>query len=174
MLILPPGIEKPHGGYFIEHVKEHEGAPVRLEFHKNTMLKTGAEYSLRTLFRGEAVLPAAFYIGLTSAAYAWSSTLATLAGGEPVGNGYARIALTRNTVDWTVQEVNGVEQALSKIVTFTCVGANWTQNWQRMFLTDQAAGTAGYVFAVSGPAPAARVVSPGAAPSVQYTFYMRG
>ena len=164
MLILPR--KKLEGGYFIEHVGKHKF------FRKNTVVEYGAERFLRTLFRAEAVLPAAYYMGLTSAAYNWNSTLADLEAGEPVGNGYARQTLTRNTVDWTVQEVNGVEQALSKLVTFTASGT-WTQNWQRAFLATVAAG-AGDVIAVSGPAPAPRVVTVGTGPTMQYTFYLRG
>lgn len=164
-LILP---EHRQGGYFIEHVGEHKF------FRKNTLVRTGAEWMLKTFFQGAAVTPATYYMGLTSAGYAWDSTLAALAAGEPVGNGYARQALTKNNVDWTVQEVNGVMQVLSKLVTFTCAGANWTQNWQRAFLCDAAAGTVGNLVAVSGPAPAPRVVTPGNGPTEQYTFYIRG
>lgn len=159
-----------NGGYFIEHQADGSKREV-----KNTLVATGASWFLRTMFRGEAVLPATYYMGLTNAAYTFDgATLAGLAAGEPVGNGYARQPLVKNTTDWTVQEVNGVMQALSKIAIFTCTGAGWTQNWLRMFLCDAAAGTAGNVVAVAGPAPGPRVVGVGAAPSCQYAFYLRG
>lgn len=159
-----------NGGYFVEHVEGKE--PLHI---KNTLVAQGAQWFLRTMFRGEAVLPATYYLGLTNSSYTFdTATLALMAAGEPVANGYARQALNKNTTDWTVQEVNGVYQALSKIVTFTCTTAPWTVNWLRMFLCDAAAGTAGNVVAVSGPAPAARVVNVGAGPSIQYQFYLRG
>lgn len=156
------------GGHFVEWV---DGKP--LPPLKNTLLRTGASFFLRTIFRGEAVLPATYYLGLTNIAGGWLSTLADIAVGEPVGNGYARQALVKNTVDWTVQEVNGFMQALSKIDVFTA-SANWDKQWNRMFICDQAAGTAGNVFSLSGPAPALRTVLTGQGPSIQYEYFLRG
>lgn len=158
------------GGYFIEHRADDE--PI---YHKNTLVANGASWFLRTMFRGEAVLPATYYLGLTNASYTFDgATLAGLAAGEPVGNGYARQALNKNTTDWTVQEVNGIMQALSKIVAFTCTGAPWTVAWLRMFICDASAGTVGNVVSVSGPAPGPRTVLVGGGPSVQYAYYLRG
>lgn len=159
---------KPHGGYFIEHVAGRAGKPI-----KNTLLQTGASWFLRTMFRGEAVLPATYYLGLTNATYTFTSTLAVLAAGEPAGNGYARQPLVKNTTDWTVQSVNGVMQALSKICLFTA-SADWDKTWQRMFICDVVNGTAGNVIAVSGPAPTPRTVLNGQGPSIQYQYFLRG
>jgi hypothetical protein len=140
----------------------------------NTIVKDGATLMLRSLFRGEATMPAAFYLGLTSASYTFDdATLADMAVLEPAGNGYARQLLTRNTTDWTVQEVNGVLQAVSKIVAFTA-SANWDKVWDRMFLCDAASGTSGNVYSVSGPAPSPRTVLSGAGPSIRYEFWLRG
>lgn len=156
---------KKQGGYFcIEGEK-----PI-----KNTLVAAGASLFMRSMFRGEAVLAATLYLGLTNSTYDFdTTTLANIAVGEPVGHGYARLALVRNTTDWTVQEVNGVMQAKSKIVTFTA-SSNWDKAWNRMFLSDQAAGTAGVLYAVSGPAPALRTVLSGAGPSCSYEFWLRG
>lgn len=161
---------EPQGGYF--HFIEDN----KLRIVKNTLVKTGAEWILRDIFRNETGLwPANMYMGLTSAGYSFDgTTLAGLAAGEPVGNGYARQLITRANVDWTVTEVNGAMQALSKIVTFTCSVANWTQNYQRAFLCDAAAGGVGNVMAVSGPTPAPRIVTPGNGPSSRYEFWLRG
>ena len=157
------------GGYFIEHQGNAR------KFHKNTWVKDGATWLLRDVFRKETTLfPDIFYLGLSNAAYTFdTATLVALNAGEPAGNGYARQAINRNTVDWTVQEVNGVMQILSKIVTFTA-SADWDKTWLRAFLCNQAAGTAGNVIAVSGPAPAARTVLSGNGPQLQYTFFLRG
>lgn len=144
--------------------------PLRI---KNTLVGVGASNFLRTLFRGESVLPTSFYLGLTNSNYNWDSTIADLAAGEPTGNGYARQELTRNTTDWTVQEINGFMQALSKIVSFTASG-DWDKQWLRMFICDVASGTSGDLYSVSGPAPALRTVLSGAGPSVRYEYYLRG
>lgn len=158
------------GGYFTEH--QPGGEKIEL---KNTLVANGASWFLRTIFRGEAVLPATYYLGLTNAAYSFDgTTLASLAAGEPVANGYARQALVKNTTDWTVQEVNGVMQALSKIVNFTCTTAPWTIDWLRMFICDASAGTSGNVISVSGPAPGPRHVIVGAGPAIDYAYYLRG
>lgn len=177
MLILPRRYrQKEYQGIFIEHEFDLRRAsrPAKQIEMPNTLLRTGATWMLQTVFQGLAVTPVTYYLGLTSAGYSWTSTLAALAAGEPVGNGYARQALTKNNVDFTVQEVNGVMQVISKLVTFTCAGAQWTQNWQRGFICDAAAGTVGDVVAVSGPAPTARVVGVGQGPTMQYTGYLRG
>lgn len=161
-------LDREPGGYYIEYVDGIAQKPI-----KNTMLRTGAQWFLQTFFQGLAVTPATYYMGLTNAAYTWTSTLADLNVGEPAGHGYARQAITKNNVDWTVAEVNGFMQALSKIVTFTA-SSNWDKQWNRMFICDQAAGTAGSVVSVSGPAPALRTVLSGAGPSCQYEYFLRG
>lgn len=162
------------GGYFVEYVKSR-GRFKESARHKNTLTATGAGWLLRSFFRGEALAPATYYMGLTNATYTFdSNTLASMAAGEPVGNGYARMALVKNTTDWTVQELGtNIMQALSKLVTFTCTTAPWTINWVRGFICDAAAGTAGNVIAVSGPAPAPRVVLVGAGPTLNYQYYLR-
>ena len=161
-----------HGGYFIEHSKIDGVSP---RYAKNTLVQFGANAFLRDIFRKETtLLPDIYYLGLTNASYTFDgTTLAGLHAGEPVGNGYARQAIDRNTTDWTVQEVNGVEQVLSKICTFVA-SADWTQTWLRMFLCDASAGTVGNVISLSGPAPAARTVLNGNGPEIQYTYFMRG
>lgn len=170
MHILKPLKRPRNGGYF--ELVDADGNVIYRK--KNTLVANGASWFLRTVFRGEAVLPATYYLGLTNAGYTFDgATLAALAAGEPVGNGYARQALVKNTTDWTVQEVNGVMQALSKIATFTA-SADWTAQWLRMFICDASAGTVGNVVSVSGPAPALRTVLNGQGPSVRYSYYLRG
>lgn len=159
------------GGYFVEELPGGEEI-----LHKNTLVATGASWFLRDIFRKEtALLPNTYYLGLTNAAYTFdqATLLAALAVGEPVGNGYARMPLVRGTADWTVQEVNGVMQALSVTCAFTA-SANWDKTWTRAFICNAAAGTAGEVISVSGPAPAARTVLSGQGPSIKYEYYLRG
>lgn len=165
-----PEMAALQGGYFTEFVKGKEQPRI-----KNTLVATGALWFLRDIFRKETtLLPDIYYIGLTGASYTFDgATLTSLAALEPSGHGYARIALNRDTTDWSVQEVNGVMQALSKIVTFTA-SSDWDKTWLRAFICNVASGTSGSVIAVSGPAPAARTVLSGAGPSMRYEYYLRG
>lgn len=141
---------------------------------RNTLVSDGASYFLRTLFRGEAVLPANFYIGLTNANPGFDlSTLAAIAGGEPnVAQGYARQPAVRNTSDWVVTEINGAWRARSKLVTFTASGT-YSIDWVRMFICNAASGTSGNVFALSNPAVVPNHVTVGLGPPVRYDFWMR-
>lgn len=141
---------------------------------KNTVVTKGAEYYLRTLFRNENILPANFYMGLTNSDYTFASVLADVAAGEnTIGvNGYARGVIARDTVDFTVTQVNGLWQARSKTITFTA-SANWAKTWNKAFLANVASG-AGLLFAVSGPAPAAQTVLSGDGPSMAYQYIFRG
>lgn len=144
------------------------------EEYKNTLVAVGCTRFLRSMFRGENTLPTNFYVGLTNASYDFdTTTIADLAVGEPVGNGYARQPVVRNTTDWVVQEVNGIIQAQSKTVTFTA-SADWDKTWRRAFLCDIASGTSGNLYAVSGPTPAARTVLLDNGPLVTYEFWLRG
>jgi hypothetical protein len=129
---------------------------------------------MQRTFRGEDVMPASLFMGLTNVGGSFDDvTLADLAAGEPVGNGYARQELVTGTSDWTVDEVNGVIRVISKTVEFTA-SANWDKAWDRMFLCTVLDGTSGDVFAISGPAPAPRTVLSGAGPSINYEFWLRG
>lgn len=141
----------------------------------NTVIGQGVSLFLRSLFRAESVMPADFYIGLTNSSVDFldGTALATAAATEPSGHGYARQATVRGTSDWTVELVNGVYRARSKVVTFTA-SSDYTQAYSRLFLTDQASGTAGIVFAVSGPTPDPVLILNGAGPSCGYIFNMGG
>lgn len=139
-----------------------------------TMVAFGATTFFRSLFRGENVMPASFYLGLTNVDYTFDgTTLANLAAGEPVGNGYARQQLQRNTVDWSVDEINGFIRVQSKVVIFTA-STDWDKSWTRAFICDVSAGTGGNIYGVSGPAPSPRTVLAGVGPSVNYSFWLRG
>lgn len=138
----------------------------------NAILTDGVEYFLRTVFRGEAILPANYYIGLTSAAGDFNVTFATIAAGEPVGNGYARQAAARGTVDWTVTKVGNTWKAASKLVTFTSTGV-YTVDWKRLFLSDQAAGSAGKIFALGNPLLVPQHTINADNPKAVYEFWMR-
>lgn len=139
----------------------------------NTIVKNGAEAFLQLLFQSIDNLPASYFLGLTNVTYDYDNAdLADIADGEPVGNGYARQELARDNVDWSVDEVNGLMRARSKIVTFTA-SANWDKSWNRMFLTDVETGTAGIVFALSGVTEEDQVILSGLGPDLRYEFWNR-
>lgn len=138
----------------------------------NTIVEDGADKILRSVCRGEATLPAAFYMGLTNAAYEFDDAdLDDIEAGEPVGNGYARQVLTRNTTDWNAPSLeNNAMRCVSKSVTFTA-SAEWNVAWTRMFLANVASG-AGNVFALSG-ALSPQTVLAGAGPTLRYELWCR-
>jgi len=137
----------------------------------NTIVEAGTDLFLRSLFRAEA-MPAAFYLGLTNVAYEYADAdLTDIEVGEPVGNGYARQTLTRNTSDWGAPSLeNNAHRVVSKSVTFTASAA-WDKTWTRMFLANVASG-AGIVIALSG-ALAPQTVLSGAGPTLRYEFWGR-
>lgn len=143
--------------------------------YRNTIIGQGASLMLRAIFRGEAVLPADYYIGLTNVNVAFSDAvaLATAAGAEPSGHGYARQAAAQDTTDWTVEVVNGIYRARSKSVAFTA-SSDWATPWSRMFVCDASSGTTGNVFAISGPLSSPANVLNGAGPTVEYIFNIEG
>lgn len=166
MLNVPRG---PFYGIF-EINKSREDAVII----NNTIVSDGAQRYLQNLFQAGATLPGTFYIGLTNASYTFdTASLAAVAAGEPVGNGYARQAAVRNTSDWDVSEIGGFWRAKSKQLVYTA-SADWTNPWSRAFLCNAASGTSGNVFALSGPTVAPRVVLNGAPPSISYEFWVRG
>lgn len=138
----------------------------------NAILTDGVEYFLRTVFRGEAILPANFYIGLTNAAGDFNVTFATIAAGEPVGNGYARQSAARGIVDWTVTKVGNTWKATSKLVTFTSTGV-YTVDWVRLFLSNIATTSAGKLFALGAPLLVPQHTINGDNPKAIYEFWMR-
>lgn len=139
---------------------------------QNTIVEDGADKILRSVFRAEATLPVAFYMGLTNATYAFDDAdLTDIEVGEPVGNGYARQTLTRNTSDWGAPSLeNNAMRIVSKSVTFTASAA-WDKTWTRMFLANVANG-AGNVFALSGALSPQTVLS-GAGPTLRYEWWAR-
>jgi len=139
---------------------------------RNRIVSEGGLLFLRSLFRGEDVLPVSFYLGLTNSPYNSDTVLADIEPGEPVGNGYARQELTRDVDHWTVSEVNGLLRAQSEIVTFTA-SADWNHTWNRMFLTDVLQENPGSLFALSGPTDGSQVTHTGDNPEVQYEYWLR-
>lgn len=147
------------------------GKPNELRI-RNTIVEDGAMRFAKSLMRAEAVLPAAYYLGLTNASYEFDDAdLTDIEAGEPSGNGYARQTLTRDTTDWNTPTLeNNAVRCVSKEVTFTASAA-WDKTWNRMFLANVANG-AGVVFAISGSFGTQTVLS-GAGPTCRYEMWIR-
>lgn len=161
---------KIHGQFIL-----NPGTPQELIL-PNTMTSVGSQMMYQSTFQATA-LAATFYLGLVNnPLFDWAnSTIANLTGGglEPVGNGYARQAVTRNGTDWTVSFVNNLAKVRSKNLVFTA-SANWNVPWQRMFLCDVSSGTSGNLFAVSRKVlNAPLTVLSGAGPTMAWEQYMR-
>jgi hypothetical protein len=139
----------------------------------NTIVGEGMALLLRAVFRGEAVLPTNYYLGLTNVAAGYGDSLATVAAGEPVGNGYARQPLVKSTSGWTVEQVNGFYRARSVVANFTA-SANYDKTYSRLFLCDVVSGTGGKLWAVSGPTPSPVQVLSGIGPSAAYILNIQG
>lgn len=120
------------------------------ELIPNIFHDEGEEYLVKVAFTEETAVPANHYIGLDDrASLAEGDTLTTVNATEPSGNGYARVAVATDNVDYTATQPAGNWQVASKTVTFTASGgpipaAGVVDN---MFLCDQASGTAGDLYA---------------------------
>jgi hypothetical protein len=143
----------------------------------NNIVDEGENDFLQMIFQGNNTILAAganFYVGLMGAVFSETTTLATVSG-EPSGaGGYARQAIARNAGDWpTIGDVNGVKRILSKVVTFTATGADYSIAFSRMFLCNVSSGSAGRLFAVSGALPAPVSILNGQSKQMQYECYLR-
>jgi hypothetical protein len=121
------------------HFGKH-GRLLRQWMRENTLLDEGEQMILDIAFRAAA--QGSFYLGLANDTPLETDTLADLAG-EPVGNGYARQALARNTTDWPVLALDsGDYRVISKLATFMAAGGS-IGPVTMMFLCDAASGTVG-------------------------------
>ena len=92
--------------------------------------------NLALFLRGEGI-PAGFELGLFSYTPQITDTIASPTG-EPVGNGYSRKAVSRNSTDFPAIEMNsGAWQITSKEIVFTASGGSYPQvsTWV-LFTTD--------------------------------------
>lgn len=150
------------------------GDPKREKRIWNTITADGADRILRTVFANVAgLLPANWYLGLTNITPDYDVTLAEVAAGEPVGEGYARQAIARDIGSWTIALVNGFYVARSAVVQFEATGT-YTQTYSRAFLCNAASGTVGQVFGFSGTTPSPVQVTAGNGPPALYECWIRG
>jgi hypothetical protein len=128
---------------------------------QNTVVDEGQEAFAGMLMRGLTTPVAAgadFFLGLCGASVDQADTLADVLGELSSAGGYAREAISRDATGFpTISKVNGVYRALSKVVTFTASGANFSATFRRCFLCSVSSGTSGALFSYSGPFPAIQI-----------------
>lgn len=110
-------------GFFELVARDRKGRVMWTDKIENALVDEGEQLILDVFLRGAAP-PAEFYLRLFNDTPEETDTLADLLG-EPVGNGYAPIAVERSSVGWPVLELDlGDWQATSKTVTFTASGGD--------------------------------------------------
>jgi hypothetical protein len=124
---------------------DKDGRILWSEVIRNALADEGEKYILDDFFRNLNA-PATFYLGLCNDALQDTDTLADILN-EPVGNGYARQEITRNSTGWPVLALDaGDYQVISKLVTYLATGGS-IGPVNTMFLCNVLSGTAGYHYA---------------------------
>ncbi len=135
----------------------------------------GEQDILKILFQGDNIIvPAAgnFYLGLCNQIPAKGDTLASISTEPAVANGYARIALTRDTTGFPIiEQVNNETRIVSKVVTFTAAGGNFSTSFTRAFLCNASAGNVGELIAYSGAYASPIVLLDGQSQQLKFEFY---
>ena len=145
----------------------------------NRVVDEGEESFLKMIFQGDVAdvsLGGNFYIGLCEEVPDDLDTIASITT-EPTGvGGYARLPVIRDgsVNGWpTISLVNGDYKVESKVVTFTATGADYSRSFNRAFLCNIVSGTAGVLFAYSGPLASPVLLLDGADFAVKYEFFLR-
>jgi hypothetical protein len=126
--------------------RDAQGNVKATEVLHNTLSRVADQRMLELQFRGGAAPGASYYIGLADATNPCSITktdsTATAWTGEPSGNGYARVAVSKDGTGWPTSAASSNDwHIVSKVVTFTSTGTIGPVNCA--LLSDQASGTAG-------------------------------
>jgi hypothetical protein len=115
-----------------------------------------------------------FYIGLCSENHAASDTLTEMAVSEPVGNGYARQAITRDATGWPTKGVtNDVRYQRTATVNFTSTGS-YNVTITKAFLCNAASGTTGVLFSTGAPLATPLQITSAAPLATTYDLFVRG
>ena len=140
----------------------------------NIVTDEGEEQFLKMLLRDDALANVNFFMGLCGENIAETDTLATLAGEPTVTNGYARDTIERSAVGWpTIQSADQAWVGMSKVITFTATGGDFSTSIHRAFLCDVSSGTAGLLLAYSGKLPNPILVTSGNSFPARYDLFIR-
>lgn len=150
-----------------------EGAPADLII-PNLIPAAGAIEFLQMLMQNVSAIAggANFYIGLCNQIPVSSNLLSDIISEPTVSSGYVRQAIIRSVVGWpTLDVIAGRQVIKSSTQTFTAAGGNFSAAFNRMFLTDQAAGTVGKLYSISGPLASAITLVNGQSYATKYTLH---
>jgi len=130
----------PHGPktYFLFKILDRDGRVIRKFAVPNRYTRDGASLVLRTIYRGESVLPAAFYGRLYTTPISDTSTLSGISASEVSGFGYAPVTWTRNTAEFGATSFSSTVNAVitnGSTKTFTPSGGDWTSVQSFIFAT---------------------------------------
>lgn len=144
---------------------------------RNQIVNEGEEAFLKMLLRDDQTIVAGggnFYIGLCDQIPTDATTLTDLASEPAVSHGYARNAIVRSAVGWPTIALsgNGDFVAQSAVVNFTAAGGDFSGPISRCFLCNVGAGSAGNLFSVSAPLPAAITILSGQTIPIRYELIL--
>ena len=126
------GIHQPgFHSYFLARHKDVNGKVIWEDFVHNIVHDEGEQFVLEVVFTEMQSPPFNYYIGLDArrapvgGVPSEADNLGSLVN-EPVGiNGYARQDVRSDDTGFTVAQVAGEYQALTKVVTFEATGGSW-------------------------------------------------
>lgn len=117
----------------------------------NNVTIAGAQMILAAALRNTVPV---FHIGLCSAVYEPDLTLADIVEPTLAVNGYARLAVARDSVGWPSGGLVNNEPYLETLaLVWEATGGEFDQPVTRMFLTPEPTATEGVVYALSGALP---------------------
>lgn len=141
----------------------------------NFLTRVGGQTILAMSFAGDISdipLGGNWFVGLTSEVnISRDATLGDLTGELSSQGGYTRLPIARAGVDWTIDTINGIARCLSKIITFTPSGADYSHPFTRSFLCNVGSGVAGNLYSISGPLPTPVLLTDGTPYPMQYEIY---
>ena len=142
----------------------------------NMIVDEGEEAFLKMLAQGDVsdvALGGNYYVGLCADTPVETDGLTDIASEPSRSGGYARIALSRDVTGFpTINQVNGVYRARSKVITFTASGDDFDTAIDRAFLCNVASGTVGVLFSYSGALTDTLVITNGNSLPVQYELFL--
>ena len=141
----------------------------------NRVTDEGEQEYLKMIFQNVSAIAGGgnFYVGLCDQTPAEADLLSDISTEPGATGGYARKAILRSAAGWpTLTVVNGHTVLRSATITFAASGAAFDAAISRAFLTDQASGTGGKLYAYTGPLSAALTVPDGQNFQMQYEVFL--
>ncbi len=118
----------------------------------------------------DGALPTSFFVGMCNQTPARTDTLLSISTEPALTNGYARIEVPRNPVDWPVTgTLNALRRYATKNLIFTAAGGDFSLGFSRLFLATTV-DNAGVLIAYSGKLTQPLLVKDGETKTVIFDF----